>query len=177
MAKKHNITGISLIYKLSFFVITLTYLVYAEVKTDDDGLYPFMDYYYPPGVPAFTPEYGTPMGISTCELMSNELTLANGKKNYRFFINGLNGLHNSDQWWIDQLSADDLAKYSKVTGYANQTNRDCFYPVTSELKQFLQEFCQAKEYFADGEGRGEDYGYDSTEESQWLFACRYYELI
>ena len=151
-------------------------ILYAEVKTDKDGLYPFMDYYYPPGVPAFTPQYGTPMGISTCELMSNELTLK-GTKNYRFFINGWSGLHNSDQWWIDQLSKQELAKYSKMEGYAAYTNSDCCYPVTNELQLFLQEFSQTKEYFADGEGRAEDYGYDSTEEDQWLFACRYYQPI
>ena len=151
-------------------------ILYAEIRTDDNGLYPFMDYYYPPGVPAPTPEYGTPMGISNCELMSNELTLAKGKKNYRFFINGWNGLHDSDQWWIDQLSKEEISKYSKMAGYASYANNDCFYPVTSELQIFLQEFSQAKEFFADGEGRAEDYGYDATEEAQWLFACRYYQL-
>ena len=46
-----------------------------------------------------------------------------------------------------------------------------------EIKTFLQDFSEGKEFFADGEGRGEDYGYDALQEDQWLFACWYYEPI
>ncbi len=67
------------------------------------------------------------------------------------------------------------------------------YPVTEELKEFLQAVCVSQRWFNDGNGLaelGNDKGivgdpedvmddtaiaYSSDEESQWLFACGYYK--
>ena len=153
-------------------------ILYAEITPDKDGLYPFLDFYYPPGTPMPPkPSDGVPMSISNCELMSNELTLAGGKKNYRFFINGWSGLHDSDNFWVEKLTEEQKKEYSKINGYAAYVNNEHCYAVTKELQQFLLEFSQTKEFFADGEGRAEDYGYDALENDQWLFACRYYKKI
>ena len=152
-------------------------ILHAEMRTDSDGLYPFLDFYYPPGVPAFTPEYGTPIGFDTCEVGTKELTLAGGKKNYRLFVRGWSALVASGDAWITTLSSTEVQKYNNVGGYAPYSNADCGYPVNEEIKTFLQDFSEGKEFFADGEGRGEDYGYDALQEDQWLFACWYYEPI
>jgi hypothetical protein len=54
-------------------------------------------------------------------------------------------------------------------------NSDGAYPVTAELKQFLQDFAVGNRFFMDGFGSLESSGYNSDEDSQWLFACGYYE--
>ncbi len=65
-----------------------------------------------------------------------------------------------------------------VKGYAEYVNSDGVAPVTPELKEFLQSFASANGYFSDGEGWVETNPYVSVaayEDSQWLFACGYYE--
>lgn len=49
-------------------------------------------------------------------------------------------------------------------------------PVTEELKDFLQKYCVKEKLFSDGNGWAEQYipRYDAYEDSQWLFACGYY---
>lgn len=68
-----------------------------------------------------------------------------------------------------------------INSYAAATNADGVYPVTEELKIFLQEFSIASGYFRDGNGwfemKNDDTGfpgYNSSEANQWLFACGYY---
>ncbi len=58
-------------------------------------------------------------------------------------------------------------------GYAQYVNGDGMYPVTMELKTFLQEFAGCNSYFKDGEGMAEDY-FDASELNMWLYACGYY---
>ncbi len=60
-------------------------------------------------------------------------------------------------------------------GYAEWCNTDGVVPVTPELKDFLQKFSISGSYFADGEGHIDGYGVYAYEDSQWLFACGYYE--
>ena len=59
-------------------------------------------------------------------------------------------------------------------GYADGCNSDGRYPVTEELKVFLQRFAISQGLFRDGMGGAEQQGVDSDEASQWLFACGYY---
>lgn len=62
-------------------------------------------------------------------------------------------------------------------GYAEYCNSDGCYPVTQELKDFLQKFSISQLYFRDGNGWVEEnpiIKVDADEESQWLFACGYY---
>ena len=49
-------------------------------------------------------------------------------------------------------------------------------PVTEELREFLQAYCVKEKLFSDGNGWAEQYvpRYDAYEDSQWLFACGYY---
>ncbi len=47
-------------------------------------------------------------------------------------------------------------------------------PVTPELKEFLYNFSVSNQYFWDGNGVAETAGYNSDENSQWLFACGYF---
>ncbi len=60
-------------------------------------------------------------------------------------------------------------------GYADWCNDDGVVPVTPELKEFLQKFSISGGYFADGEGHVDRNGVYAYEDSQWLFACGYYE--
>lgn len=61
-----------------------------------------------------------------------------------------------------------------VAAYADNTNKDGCYPVTEEIRLFLQNYAVAQRYFMDGRGWAEAHGYKSSEEDQWLFNCGYY---
>ncbi len=102
---------------------------------------------------------GTPLNKVT-EPLSSNLTIDYGDvvKCYKYFIEG--GV-SPDGEYID--------------GYANHCNADGVYPVTQELKDFLQDYATLKElFFADGLGWIEGNGYNTAEGDQWLFACGYY---
>ena len=63
-------------------------------------------------------------------------------------------------------------------GYADYCNIDGAYPVTQELKDFLQAFSVSQLLFMDGNGFVETFPekqIDAKEEDQWLFACGYYK--
>lgn len=70
--------------------------------------------------------------------------------------------------------------FSWQGGYADWCNSDGVYPVTKELKDFLQRFSISQLLFMDGGGycEGEDNlsgkEVDAKEADQWLFACGYY---
>jgi hypothetical protein len=62
-------------------------------------------------------------------------------------------------------------------GYADVVNRDGKFPVTPELKDFLQEYSISQLLFRDGNGWVEEnpnIKVDAMEDDQWLFACGYY---
>ncbi|MDE7076736.1 MAG: hypothetical protein K2O62_05390 [Clostridia bacterium] len=60
-------------------------------------------------------------------------------------------------------------------GYGAHCNGDGVYPVTEELKEFLQAYSVSQRYFNDGNGWAEtEAKYNSDEDSQWMFACGYY---
>ncbi len=62
-------------------------------------------------------------------------------------------------------------------GYADGANSDGCYPVTEELKIFLQMYAINQVFFVDGNGSietHEKYPLDSDEESQWLYCCGFY---
>lgn len=64
-------------------------------------------------------------------------------------------------------------------GYADHVNSDGLYPVTAELKDFLQRYSCSQLLFFDGNGYveiGEPH-IDSKESDQWLFACMYYKAV
>ena len=59
-------------------------------------------------------------------------------------------------------------------GYADATNSDGCYPVTEELKVFLQLYAQCHAVFSDGMGDAEKMGINSDEDSMWLWVVGYY---
>lgn len=73
---------------------------------------------------------------------------------------------------LNYLNGHDYSAFASA--YANHTNSDGCYPVTQELKEFLQQFATQQRYFMDGDGWAESLNYVSLEDDQWLFACGYY---
>ena len=98
--------------------------------------------------------------------------LENGKENYKLFIQGGDACG----------GVEGMEAYLAYKGYGDYvTNSEGVYPVTEELKEFLQKFSISQRYFNDGNGWAEttaegDLGYRiySSEQDQWLFACCYY---
>lgn len=60
-------------------------------------------------------------------------------------------------------------------GYAEAVNSDGLYPVTEELKFFLQLFAECHNLFCDGEGELEKKGLDADQASMWLWAVGTYD--
>lgn len=60
-------------------------------------------------------------------------------------------------------------------GYALHVNLDGCYPVTEELRQFLQDYATSQALFDDGNGLAELGGYNSDEDSMWMYACGFYK--
>lgn len=64
-----------------------------------------------------------------------------------------------------------------ANGYGAHCNGDGVYPVTDELKEFLQLYSVSQRFFNDNNGWAEtEAGYSSDEDSQWMFACGYYSV-
>lgn len=130
---------------------------------------------------------------------NSALVVDSGTKNYRLFIKGFSAMASGGYYCVsdcpchfdggtlaclegcpdcDVDCTNVTAAEMAAKGYADLVNSDGVAPVTPELKEFLQHFSIARGYFADGEGWAETnptvsvYAY---EDSQWLFACGYYE--
>lgn len=99
--------------------------------------------------------------------------LSDGTENYKLFIQGSDACQGV-------VGMEDYA--SGYEGYADYVENEWgVYPVTEELRVFLQKFSVAQRYFNDGNGWAEstaeaDLGYRlySSEDDQWLFACCYF---
>ena len=138
---------------------------------------------------------GESLSFVNLDKESNAL-IVGGKYNYRLFIRGIKALEG--EYCVAQcrcrLEDDHVVcpvgctrckpeciqatpEEMSAVGYAEYANSDGVVPVTPELKEFLQRYVSnSGYYFADGDGRLEkEYGIHSDEESQWLFACGYYE--
>lgn len=61
-----------------------------------------------------------------------------------------------------------------VVGYCEGANDDGYYPVTEEIKNFLQVYAENRNLFCDGSGDLEVQGYDADQNSMWLWAVIYY---
>ena len=73
-------------------------------------------------------------------------------------------------------SSTPLNYVTFVQTYAEHCNADGCYPVNKEIKDFLQRFAVSRRYFNDGNGEAEFFaGYNSDEESQWMYACGFYQ--
>lgn len=106
--------------------------------------------------------FATP--LTRVEDYQNALTVSNGTESYKYFIRG------SEVGMEYPLPPEGWQK----DGYADHVNTDGVYPVTDELKIFLQKFSEAQMLFFDGDGIVDGLGWDAYENSQWMFACAYY---
>ncbi len=127
---------------------------------------------------------------------NNALTVSGGTENYRQFIKGFDWIaeggfycnfncpcHDDGSPLACLAGCDTCTPYCipcpedmfGKKGYAQLCNDDGVAPVTPELKEFLQKFAIARGFFADGEGHVDAMGVYAYEDSQWLFACGYYE--
>lgn len=135
--------------------------------------------------------------FSTMESFGNKALTVNGTENYKQFIEGWAALASGGYYCLTTCPCHDAEEEHKACipgctgcapsctpcpeemmgkdGYAAWCNGDGVAPVTEELAQFLQKFSVSQRYFADGDGWAEKKGIHAYEESQWLFACGYYE--
>lgn len=93
------------------------------------------------------------------------LTVSDGTENYKLFIEGSSYMAEHDVVYPG---------YENWPGYRDYCNADGVYPVTEELKEFLQKYSINQLLFMDGNGWVEESGVYAMEEDQWLFACGYY---
>ena len=61
-----------------------------------------------------------------------------------------------------------------AVGYCEGANSDGYYPVTEELKEFMQLYAENMNLFCDGSGDYELQGIDADQDSMWLWGVRYY---
>lgn len=79
-----------------------------------------------------------------------------------------------EQGNLKKKNMDYTAFYNAYYEVAKAIPGGCM-PVTEELRDFLYYLSSCNQYFWDGNGWAEtNGGYQSDEESQWLFACGYY---
>lgn len=122
----------------------------------------------------FALQDGADINFANVESISGTAVLAveDGTEWYKLFIEGGSGLG-------DVVGLESYTHYSGLANFID--NKDGVYPVTEEVKIFLQKFAISQRYFNDGMGWAEttaedELGYRiyASEESQWLFACCYY---
>ncbi|MBQ9780979.1 MAG: hypothetical protein IJW00_08550 [Clostridia bacterium] len=144
--------------------------------------------------------------FTTLEYHGNKaLTVSNGTENYKLFIEGWGAMMAMGQsmdmgyfcasgcpcWTSNACPGACVEGCENCTdqctpcpeesigasGYADYCNSDGCYPVTQELKDFLQKYSISQLLFRDGQGFVETSDVISvfaTEADQWLFACGYY---
>ena len=135
---------------------------------------------------------------------SNYLTVESGTQNYKQFIEGWNRMASEGYYCVTTCPCHfgeplgtPMACPPSCTecspqcsrcpdelmggeGYSDWCNDDGVVPVTPELADFLQKLAVQHQYFADGEGMIDNTDKNKSavhayEDSQWLFACGYYE--
>ena len=144
--------------------------------------------------------------FTTLEYHGNKaLTVSNGTENYKLFIEGWSAMMSTGQsmdmgyfcatdcpcWTSGACPGACVEGCENCTaqctpcpeevigkpGYADYCNSDGCYPVTEELKEFLQKYSISQLLFRDGQGFVEtnpSLQAFATERDQWLFACGYY---
>lgn len=125
------------------------------------------------------------------------LTVNGGTENYKQFIEGWEALASGGFYCVSDCPCHSASETNKACppscttcksictrcpedmmgkpGYAAWANADGVVPVTKELAEFFQKFAISQRYFADGDGWAEKLGIYAYEDSQWLFACGYYQ--
>ncbi len=138
-------------------------IVYAKIRAKTR----FFADYTPQGAPApnevafvagYPPDNPENEDVISINVLSDNLgNLEDGTEDYNSFV----------------------AAYGSYIHY--ETNPDGVYPVTEELRDFLNKFSVSQRYFMDGNGWAEttaesNFGYKiyAAEDDQWLFACCYY---
>ncbi len=166
------------------------YHLYDEEKyADYDGWGPLLFVSINKGLDLFNGA-----SFSNMEYYGNKvLTVCNGLYNYKLFIEGYTPLTSIQDGTggtysyfcsCNDIENCDIASqhlpedHKYQPGYqdlANGLGCSGRVPVTEELKLFLERYVQSQKLFADGYGLAETAGgFNSDEESAWLFACGYY---
>lgn len=137
--------------------------------------------------------------FTTIEDAGNAALTVDGIYNYRLFIKGFSAMAEQGYYCVTDClchldgslpicdvgctecheeCVQPTAEEKATKGYADLVNSDGVAPVTPELAKFLQGFAITQRYFADGAGWVETSStapIDAYEDSQWLFACGYYD--
>ncbi|MBO4939955.1 MAG: hypothetical protein J6D30_02875 [Clostridia bacterium] len=125
----------------------------------------------------FPPNQGAPVSFHIVEMVSGTamLLLSSGTENYKLFIEG--GASCVAQ---NVVGMEHCGGYQGLADYV--FNDYGLYPVTEEVREFLQKFAEKELYFRDGQGWAEttaqaDLGHRiyAAENDQWLFACCYFK--
>lgn len=147
------------------------------------------------------------LSLNSIEYVGNKALTINGV-NYKFFVEGKGSFGRKGYFcvWHEQNKAycpcllnnrcagaclvgctkchEQCRNVSQAVldsqgGYADYCNSDGVYPVTQELKDFLQAFSISQSLFFDGNGHVETHALKvyAGEADQWLFACGYYKAI
>lgn len=112
--------------------------------------------------------------ISTLET-ANPFSLSNGTteegdyyvKNYAFFITNYQyGIENGRSYFLTDDEFNYISNPSAIC-YQNFVNKDGYYPLTEELKAFLQHYVRIHPPVSQTA--------ESPDENAWLAACYYYE--
>lgn len=104
------------------------------------------------------------------------LTVSNGRENYKLVIEGYDYAESTSQA-VYGGSCGCPTEMIGAKGYNDYANSDGAFPVTQELKDFLQKYSVNQRLFNDGNGHAElvvQPTFDAGEEDQWLFGCGYY---
>lgn len=173
------------------------YHVYDPVKYASTGG-------YGPILVAYITEPCYFLGTSFAEIDTagyGTLTKIEGQYNYKVFIEGFKAAADAGYYCVNNcpchVEGDVYAclegctectsqctnctnEIMSAVGYVNYCNDDGVAPVTPELALFLQRIARGQRYFADGHGtidsqKMDGKKFDAYEDSQWLFACGYYE--
>ena len=108
---------------------------------------------------------------------NKNLTVSNGKENYKLVVEGYDYAESTSQMVYGPDGCGCPRELIGAKGYNDYVNRDGVVPVTQELKDFLQKYSVSQRLFNDGNGFAEisvQPTFDAGEHDQWLFACGYY---
>lgn len=159
------------------------YHLYDETVYTGDGLYGY-GFGYGPVLFAVIdkPNRFVDTAFTAIEYRGNKnLTVSNGTENYKLFVEGYDKAYSMSCSVYGNAKPEDFGFPTEtigIKGYADYVNKDGAYPVTEELRAFIQKYSVNQLLFMDGNGWAEtqfDPPFYATEDDQWLFVCGYYQ--
>lgn len=164
----------------SNLVATSGNLMDYNFKIDEDGYYRQVNEDGTLGNYVFTKIIGGNPVIADGGWQKGEVSVKDyvSQLDYTFLLRGLSTtlassyIDNPDNpnAFTEEEMAPILEKRIAYFDYCNAKDVD-FYPVTAELKSYLQHYCTGQLIFCDGESLFEEDGYISDHESMWKIFC------